>query len=139
MGALTKGIAFGGRTLVVRETGRHAPSDHGLVGVELLVMRDCPHAEAAGTVLARALTAEGLDPRFTVVLVDSVEEAQGHGFVGSPSFMLDGRDLFPSQGDVPALACRVYRTDRGLSGVPDEAELRMALKRALADQAARRG
>ena len=96
-------------------------------------MRDCAHAEAAGIVLAHALTAVGLDPRFEVVLVDTAEQAQARSFLGSPSFVVDGRDLFASPDAVPGVACRVYWTERGLSGLPDESELRSALRAAVAD------
>ncbi|GAA1250476.1 hypothetical protein [Oryzihumus leptocrescens] len=101
--------------------------------VELLVVRDCAHAEAAGIVLAHALAAEGLAPDFEVVLVDTAEQAQARRFVGSPSFVVDGRDLFESPDAVPGVACRVYGTARGLSGLPDESELRLALRAALED------
>jgi len=108
------------------------------VTVELLVVRDCAHAEAAGVVLARALAAEGLDPRFEVVLVDTAEQAQARDFLGSPAFVVDGQDLFASSTAVPGVACRVYWTEQGVSGLPDEAQLRWALKAALSDHAARR-
>jgi hypothetical protein len=104
------------------------------VTVELLVVRGCAHAEAAGVLLAHALAAEGLDPRFEVVLVDTAEQAQTQQFVGSPSFVVDGRDLFPSQNAAPGVACRIYRTERGLSGLPDESALRLALRVALTCQ-----
>lgn len=105
--------------------------------VELLVVRDCAHAEAAGMVLARALAAEGLDPRFDVVLVDTSEQAQARDFLGSPSFVVDGRDLFASPDAVSGVACRVYWTEQGASGLPDEAQLRLALKAAIAGRATR--
>jgi hypothetical protein len=51
------------------------------------------------------------------------------GFGGSPTFLVDGSDLFPG-GAASAQACRTYRTSTGIRGLPDLRELRQALKRA---------
>ena len=96
--------------------------------VELAIVRDCAHAEAAGVVLAHALAAEGLPPHFDVVLVDTPEDARALGFLGSPAFLVDGRDVFAPEGAVPGLACRIYPTARGSAGLPDESDLRRVLR-----------
>ena len=82
--------------------------------------------------LSQALVAQGLSPRFGVVVVDTVEQARSRRFVGSPAFVVDGQDLFASAEDLPAVACRTYRTGSGLTGLPEESELRVALRDALA-------
>lgn len=61
--------------------------------------------------------------RYVAVDPDTTEG----GFVGSPTFTVDGDDLFP--GPVPgAPSCRVYVTAAGLSGVPSVADLVAALR-----------
>jgi hypothetical protein len=97
--------------------------------IELVVVSGCPHADAAGELLAQALEDIGLGSRgYTVVVVDSEAEARQRRFVGSPTFAIDGEDVFAEPGHAVALACRVY----GSGAVPGLRELRQALKRAAA-------
>jgi len=51
-------------------------------------------------------------------VIASLEQAEKRGFVGSPTILIDGVDPFAIPGRHPALACRVYATQAGLSGVP---------------------
>ena len=51
-------------------------------------------------------------------------------FLGSPTIRVNGRDIEPG-ADARSeftLACRVYRTDSGFSGQPDDRWLRDALE-----------
>lgn len=96
--------------------------------VELLVTPDCPAAEAASRVLRNALDDIGLgDPGFTVRLIDSDGAARRHGFAGSPAFVVDGVDLFETEGRPGAMSCRLYETPEGPRNVPALSELRRAL------------
>jgi hypothetical protein len=47
---------------------------------------------------------------------------------GSPTFAVDGVDLFPVQIRTQGLSCRVYLTDAGPAGVPTVADLVAALR-----------
>jgi len=90
---------------------------------EVLVVPDCPHAALAEVLLGAAVSRAGLsDVGVDVVVVEDEATARVYGFVGSPSFFLDGADLLPAGADSrPAVACRVYRDERGeLSGLPAE-------------------
>lgn len=98
--------------------------------IELMVVPDCPHGDAAAQLLRQALDDIGLPgAEFETTVVSTSEEAVRRGFGGSPSFLADDVDLF---GAIPvgALACRVYPTDAGRAGVPALRDLRQALKRA---------
>jgi hypothetical protein len=98
--------------------------------VELLVVPDCPNEAPARALLDRAAQLAGvleLDLRVTVI--DSDEEARRRGFIGSPTFLVEGVDPFPVPGAPAAVACRVYPTAAGLSGVPDVGALQNALVR----------
>ena len=55
-------------------------------------------------------------------------EAVSSGFAGSPTILLDGQDLFPSQGNTADLACRVYLTERGFAGAPTVGQLERTLQ-----------
>ena len=81
--------------------------------IELVVVPDCPHTDAAGALMRRALDDVGLRSlSFEVVTVESVSEADELHFVGSPTFMVEGRDLFDEPIRPAALACRIYRGQR---------------------------
>jgi hypothetical protein len=50
-------------------------------------------------------------------------------FLGSPTIRVNGRDVEPGADDRETfvLACRVYRTEAGISGQPLDAWIRAAL------------
>jgi len=99
--------------------------------VRLLVIEACPNEGTAATLLRRALNDVGLARvPFETEVVTGLEQAQALGFVGSPTFLIDGLDPFGEPGRLPALACRVYRSAAGAAAVPDIGPLRQALKRA---------
>jgi len=98
--------------------------------IELLVVPDCPHAAAAGALLRQALDDIGLGSLlFAVVTIESSSVAEQLQFLGSPTFMVDGRDLFAEPGRPSALACRIYPGGQSLPGLRD---LRRGLKEAAA-------
>ena len=103
----------------------------GYMETELPVVPDCPRQAAAVDLLGVALADVGLPAAFTVVTVDDTTR---RGFIGSPTFQADGTDLFPQTGQPAGLRCRLYRTGRTSSGLPELPALRQALKSA-ADQA----
>jgi hypothetical protein len=94
-----------------------------------MVVADCPHAAAAEALFGSALSQAGLPEGVDVVVVDDEAAAAERWFVGSPSFFVDGLDLLPAAEARPALACRVYRHERGtLSGLPPEQALSDAVR-----------
>jgi hypothetical protein len=108
--------------------------------VELLVVPDCPHEALARDLVWAAAQRAGLtDVRLTVTVVDTDEQAQRRGFIGSPTFLIDGVDPF-AVPDAPAgVTCRVYASSRGAAGVPEMAELGDALVRACASRSSATG
>ena len=101
--------------------------------VELQVVEACPNEAPAREALRRALDRAGIDVPIATVVITDDDQAQRYGFHGSPSFHVDGQDLFPVPGARPGVACRVYPTSAGLRGVPDDE----ALAAAVAARAAR--
>lgn len=98
--------------------------------IELVVVRDCPHEAAAAVLLRRALDDIGLGSRSVeVVVVESPSVAEEMHFLGSPAFMVEGRDLFDEPRRRAAVACRIYPGGQPLPGLR---ELRRALKEAAA-------
>lgn len=96
--------------------------------VELLVVDACPNEAPARGALRRALKQAGINESIDTVIIRDANEAEVRGFVGSPSFYLDGRDLFPAPETHPGLACRVYRAEAGLRGVPADHVLTATLE-----------
>jgi hypothetical protein len=64
--------------------------------------------------------------------VPDADAAVALRFLGSPTVRVDGHDVEPGADERRdfVLACRVYQTDQGTAGEPDEAWIRAALKRA---------
>ncbi|MFF6829141.1 hypothetical protein [Streptomyces longwoodensis] len=96
--------------------------------IEVLVVPGCPNEQTVADRLRRALDDIGLrGTKFTTRVIADQTEAERDGFTGSPTILVDGRDLFTEPGRPPGLACRVYRTPHGLAGAPDASQLQRAL------------
>jgi hypothetical protein len=93
------------------------------VEVELLYWDGCPsHPEAL------ALLQSMPDVEITQREILSDAQAEAERFAGSPTFRVDGEDLFPTD-DPPGLTCRVYRrADGRYSPTPDADDLRERLR-----------
>jgi hypothetical protein len=61
------------------------------------------------------------------VLVETPEDAERLGFVGSPTILIDGHDPFARRDELPRMACRVFSTPNGLEGSPSVEQLVDAL------------
>lgn len=97
--------------------------------VEVLYFEGCPNHHEARERVEVIAADEGLEPELRQVEVTSAEEAERLRFLGSPTIRVDGCDVEPRAGerDTFALACRVYRTESGLSGRPPDEWIRAAL------------
>jgi hypothetical protein len=94
---------------------------------ELRIIAGCPNSAPALELYRQALAAENAAGEVRVVQLDSEEQARTLSFHGSPSFIADGRDLFPSPAS-PALTCRIYAGPAGLVGLPSQEDLQAALR-----------
>jgi hypothetical protein len=101
--------------------------------VELLWWRGCPSWERALAELGEEMARAGLDPAAVEVReVETEAEADIERFVGSPTIRIAGRDIQPPTGEASGLTCRVYRLRDGrISALPDRADIRDALERAI--------
>lgn len=97
--------------------------------IELLHISDCPHSDEAARRLDAALTALGHGgTAIHMWLIESAEDAIGTAFAGSPTITVDGTDIFPDGAAANDLTCRLYRTPRGLAGVPTIDQIKEALR-----------
>ena len=96
--------------------------------LSVLVVQGCPNAdEALANARIAASTVDGVTVQQSIVT--SEEQAHAARFAGSPSFQLDGTDLFPGAG--VGLSCRLYRSHATVTGCPSADEVAEALSRAL--------
>jgi len=99
--------------------------------IELLYWADCPSHSQALDLLRRVMPDYGVDPHSVVLReVMSQDDAVVQGFIGSPTIRIDGADIVSTEGEAPALTCRVYRHRNGrYDPLPEEQDLREALRR----------
>ena len=90
--------------------------------IELLYFDGCPHHEALLPHLEQLLRAAGIAVEITLRNVRDAAAAKRERFLGSPTVRIDGRDVEPGaeNRDDYGLKCRLYRTDAGLRGTPDD-------------------
>jgi hypothetical protein len=102
--------------------------------VEVLTFEGCPHAESALELVRRVLAESGIGATVCRVDVADAEAAAAHRFLGSPTIRVNGRDNEPGaragERGQYVVSCRIYRTEHGLTGDPDERWLREALRAA---------
>lgn len=101
--------------------------------VELLWWEGCPSTAQAREELDQILRELGLDPAGVRMReIRSQSEAERAGFIGSPTILVDGADVVPTDSEPVALTCRVYRRRDGrISPIPDPDDVREALEQAL--------
>lgn len=95
--------------------------------IDLLYFDGCPSWQDALKNIQVALSAEGLQAELHLVRVDDDAEAARLKFLGSPSFRVNGNDLWTEQRVRYNLSCRVYNTPQGMRGVPTVEMLRAKL------------
>jgi hypothetical protein len=110
--------------LRARRSGRWTRAHDGFMDVRLLYFDGCPHWAVAEQRLRSASSSLGRGGEtIRHVLVETSEDAEGLGFIGSPTILVDGHDPFASGDERPALACRVFSTAEGRAGSPTVEQL----------------
>lgn len=97
--------------------------------VEVLTFDGCPHGDPTLELVERVVRELGVGAEVRRVDVPDPVAAAAHRFLGSPTIRVNGRDVEPGANERSdfVLSCRVYRTDSGFSGQPNEQWLRDAL------------
>lgn len=96
--------------------------------IELLYFDGCPSWENGWKNLETSLQQEGLTASVELVKVTDEGSATRLKFLGSPSFRIDGHDLWHEERENYSLSCRVYPTAEGVKGFPTVAMLKQQLK-----------
>lgn len=99
--------------------------------VEILSFDGCPNHQPAIALVERLSRELGIEPEVRLVRVPDEEAARRLRFLGSPTIRVGGVDVDPHAGerDDYALSCRLFQTEAGVSGQPDERWVREALLR----------
>jgi len=97
--------------------------------VELLYFDGCPSWQSGLQNLHSALEANGLDVSLELVQVMDNDDAARKKFLGSPSFRINGVDLWDEERDAYSLSCRVYATPEGMKGSPSVSMLQGEIRR----------
>ena len=97
--------------------------------VEILYFDGCPNHEPALALVERIDRELGTGAEVRLVNVADRTAADRLRFLGSPTIRVDGVDVDPltEQRTDYALACRIFTTDHGPAGQPDERWVRDAL------------
>lgn len=97
--------------------------------VEVLYFEGCPNHEPAVSLVERIDRELGTDAEVKLVHVPDQEAATRLRFLGSPTVRVDGVDVDPltTQRSDYALSCRIFTTDHGPAGQPEERWIRDAL------------
>ena len=98
--------------------------------IQLLYFDDCPSWQDGLKNLETVLQELNIDTSIDVIKVLDDEDAARLKFLGSPSFLVDGRDLWHEERESYSLSCRVYSTPAGIRGVPTVAMLKEKLQSA---------
>jgi hypothetical protein len=107
--------------------------NQGMLTLELLYFDGCPSWQNALENMRRAIEAENLPHEVCLIEITTDEQAQEERFLGSPSFRINGADLWPEARSRYNLSCRVYPTAQGLSGSPTVDMLRARIRELLAE------
>jgi hypothetical protein len=100
------------------------------MNITFLYFEGCPSHDAALERLRQIMAEEGTQAEIEIIKVETDEQAQRLHFVGSPTILIDGRDIDPPPSEAyPALTCRAYRLEDGrISPLPSPAMIRRALQ-----------
>lgn len=96
--------------------------------IDLLYFEGCPSWKPALLNVQKAIEMDEIPAEIRLIKIESSEQAQQERFLGSPSFRVNGIDLWPEERDHYTLSCRVYQTPEGLKGSPSIEMLREQLK-----------
>ena len=104
-----------------------------MLRVSFLYFEGCPSHELALERLHQVLAEEGIDAEIEVVKVETDAQAEQLHFMGSPTILVEGRDIDPPPADLQfALTCRVYRREDGrISPLPPPELIRRSLRAAV--------
>jgi hypothetical protein len=98
------------------------------MNIQLLYFDGCPSWQDGQKNLKTALQELQIDAPIELIEVLDDADAARLKFAGSPSFWVDGQDLWYEQRENYSLSCRVYSTPAGIRGTPTVTMLKEKLR-----------
>jgi len=103
--------------------------------IRFLYFEDCPSHDEALRRLRQVLTEEAIPAEIDIVKVETDEQAKSLRFIGSPTVLVDDKDIDPQTGTQYGLACRAYQLEDGrISPLPSLSMIRRAVRAAAKKQ-----
>ncbi len=100
--------------------------------IRVLTFADCPSCATAYDLVRDTIRHLHIKADLMAISVTNEEQAERYRFLGSPTIQVDGLDIEPARrNDLPSMACRLYRTQRGIARIPPQNLLTDALTEAL--------
>lgn len=103
--------------------------------LELLYLPGCPNHGATASLVRSVLQAEGLNPELNEIPVIDHEQARAVGFPGSPTLLVNGRDVETGSPSQVGFACRTYIVEGKPLGIPPRSWVEHAIRRAKKQEA----
>lgn len=97
--------------------------------IELLYFKNCPNTDPALELLRDVLRQEGVDAPIHSIAVETLDEAEGHRFPGSPTIRIDGKDVEGEVRQSYGLGCRLYIVDGNTHYWPPRQWIEEAIRR----------
>jgi hypothetical protein len=97
--------------------------------IRFMYWEECLSHEEALQRLRHVMAAEGIETPVNIVKVETWEQAEQWQFIGSPTILVNGKDIQPPPpGAYYALTCRTYYLENGrASPLPSLEMIRRAL------------
>ncbi len=101
------------------------------MGIRFLYTEECQSHDEALRRLRQVLDDEGIKAEIELVRVETFEEAKKLRYSGSPTILINGKDIDPLENCEYAPACRAYRLEDGrISPLPSISMIRNAVRSA---------
>jgi hypothetical protein len=97
--------------------------------IQLVYFDGCAFWQRGLKNLEAALQEQGLAQSVELIKVSDEADARRLKFLGSPSFRINGQDLWSGECKSYSLSCRLYCTPQGLKGYPTVSMLKEALEK----------
>lgn len=94
------------------------------IKIEVQYFNGCPNSMAALEMVKKIVAESKLQIDFEEILVETQETAEKYKFRGSPTILINGKDVKGlEENKTPSLSCRYYQ-----NGLPTEDEIREMVK-----------
>ncbi|MAS32692.1 MAG: DUF2703 domain-containing protein [Anaerolineaceae bacterium] len=100
------------------------------MSIQFLYYEDCPSHDDALDRLKTVMAEVGVNVNIEIIKVETEAQAQQLRFVGSPTILINGKDIVPPPDNAYySLTCRAYRLENGrISPLPSVDMIRHALQ-----------